>query len=43
MIWKYNLVAFKAEHFNFDEFKSIVLHEKHAATTWNFVMTPTFA
>jgi hypothetical protein len=43
MIWKHNLVTFKAEDSNFDEFKSRGLHEKQAAVTWNFVIISTFA
>jgi hypothetical protein len=43
MIWKYNLVAFTAEGFNSDEFKSRGLHEKHAMATWSLVIISAFA
>jgi hypothetical protein len=35
IIGKNNFVALTAEGFNFGEFKSSGLHEKHAVATWN--------
>jgi hypothetical protein len=43
IIWNDNSETFTAEEFNFDEFKSGGLHEKHALATWNLGTIPAFA
>jgi hypothetical protein len=43
VIWGNNIVAFRAEGFNFDEFKSGGLHEKHAVATGNLGTISAFA
>jgi hypothetical protein len=43
MILKNNLVIFIRERFNFDEFKFVGAHEKHAVATMNLRTTSAFS
>jgi hypothetical protein len=43
VFWEENIVAFRAEGFNFDEFKSWGLHEKHPIPTWDWQTFSAFA